>query len=74
MVNELNRDDQRHLFVQTDVADASSVENMIKVTMATYGRIDVLVNNTGISIPRLLVDPKDPGGNVNWEKKYLIKQ
>jgi NAD(P)-dependent dehydrogenase (short-subunit alcohol dehydrogenase family) len=33
----------------TDVADPSSVEEMVRFTVATYGGLDVAVNNAGIS-------------------------
>jgi sorbitol-6-phosphate 2-dehydrogenase len=73
VVNELNGDEQRHLFVQTDVADASSVENMVKLTMSTYGRINVLVDNAGINIPRLLVDPKETHGRYELGEEEFDK-
>lgn len=44
------------IYVPTDVTSKESVCNMIQKTMDTFGRIDVLVNNAGINIPRLLVD------------------
>lgn len=44
------------LYVVTNVTDAQSVNAMIEKTMETYGRIDAIVNNAGINIPRLLVD------------------
>ena len=44
------------LYVPTDVTSKESVKNMIALTEKTYGKIDVLVNNAGINIPRLLVD------------------
>ena len=44
------------LYVQTDVTSRESVCNMIAKTLETFGTIDVLVNNAGINIPRLLVD------------------
>ena len=36
------------LFVQTDVTDSGSVRRMIQTVVATYGRIDCIVNNAGI--------------------------
>ena len=44
------------LYVQTDVTSRESVCIMIAKTLETFGTIDVLVNNAGINIPRLLVD------------------
>jgi NAD(P)-dependent dehydrogenase (short-subunit alcohol dehydrogenase family) len=37
------------LFVATNVADSNSVQNMVRQTVARFGRIDVAVNNAGIS-------------------------
>ena len=39
------------LAVSTDVADAASVEQLFARTVASYGRLDVLVNNAGVSAP-----------------------
>lgn len=50
------------LVVQTDVADADSVKSMVNRVVAEHGRIDVLVNNSGVGGPsgRLWeVDPEE---------------
>lgn len=44
------------LYIQTDVTDRGSVRAMVRAVLERFGRIDVLVNNAGINIPRLLVD------------------
>ncbi|GAA3583317.1 SDR family oxidoreductase [Gibbsiella greigii] len=44
-------------FIQTNIADRHSVANLVDQTLVTHGRIDALVNNAGINLPRLLVDP-----------------
>ncbi|UCB46185.1 MAG: SDR family oxidoreductase [Spirochaetota bacterium] len=48
----------KHLFVRVDVTDRHSVENLIETTVSSYGQIDIFINNAGINIPRLLVDPE----------------
>ncbi|KAF5024830.1 hypothetical protein F66182_3069 [Fusarium sp. NRRL 66182] len=40
----------KSIFVETDVSNASAVEALISKTVAEFGRIDVLVNNAGISV------------------------
>ena len=42
--------------VQCNVTDSASVQAMADAVVAKYGRIDALVNNAGINLPRLLVD------------------
>ncbi len=36
------------IFVQTDVSIAADVQNLIKTTIGTYGRLDVAFNNAGL--------------------------
>lgn len=43
-------------YVVTDVTSSESVAAMVEKTLDTYGRIDAIINNAGINIPRLLVD------------------
>ncbi len=42
--------------VQCNVTDKNSVQAMADAVVAKFGRIDALVNNAGINLPRLLVD------------------
>lgn len=42
--------------VQCNVTDSASVKAMADTVVQKYGRIDALVNNAGINMPRLLVD------------------
>jgi NAD(P)-dependent dehydrogenase (short-subunit alcohol dehydrogenase family) len=39
------------MFIDTDVSDEESVQDMVFQAAEKYGRIDVLVNNAGIHIP-----------------------
>ena len=45
-----------HIGVVADVTDKASCETAIADVLATFGRIDVLVNNAGITQPRKTVD------------------
>lgn len=60
-------------YVVTNVTDPKNVEEMIKVALETFGKIDVLVNNAGINIPCLLIDPKDPHGKYELNDKVYDK-
>lgn len=42
--------------MQCDVSKKSSIEKVVKEIEDKYGKIDVLVNNAGVSRPRMLVD------------------
>ncbi|MDF2568943.1 MAG: fabG 3 [Sporomusa sp.] len=45
--------------IQADVANAEAVETLVKKTIEAYGKIDVLVNNAGITRDSLLMRMKD---------------
>ena len=47
------------LAIQCDVADRTQIDTMIKSTVETYGRIDVLINNAGLLIPGTIEETTD---------------
>lgn len=71
-------------YIVTNVTSAESVGTMVEKTIAKYGRIDAIVNNAGINIPRLLVDEGnryeldeavwDKVMNVNLKGVFLCAQ
>ena len=69
-----------NLFFQAvDVTSREQVEAAVSATVERFGTIDALVNNAGINIPHLLVDPKDPHGqyeldDATFEKITMINQ
>ena len=70
----LNENSGEVLYVQTDVTKADSVNAMVKAAKEKFGKIDVLVNNAGINIPRFYsLIKKTLMENMNLMKKYLIK-
>lgn len=69
----LNDNSGKVLYVKTDVTSSKSVKEMISKTVDTFGKIDVLVNNAGINIPRLLVDPKDSKGKYELNEDIFEK-
>jgi len=36
------------IFVRTDVSESADVQNLVRTTVGTYGRIDILYNNAGV--------------------------
>lgn len=74
-------------FIKTNIADRGSVEAAVNQIVGDHGKIDGLVNNAGINIPRLLVDPKQEHGqyelkdsefdkmvSINQKGVYLMSQ
>ena len=46
------------LFLRTDISLASDAAGLAEAVVARFGRLDILINNAGVNIPRLLVDPQ----------------
>ncbi len=60
----------KYIYVKTDVSSKESVDAMIEKVCAEFGTVDVIVNNAGINIPRLLSDPagKEELTEAIWDK------
>lgn len=56
--NEIESHNVRCEFVEADVANFEQCENMVKETIEKFGRIDVLVNNAGITRDGLIMRMK----------------
>jgi sorbitol-6-phosphate 2-dehydrogenase len=65
--------DNHLLFVATNVTERSSVENLVDEAKKQFGRIDVIVNNAGINIPRLLIDSKEENGKYELDDTTFDK-
>jgi NAD(P)-dependent dehydrogenase (short-subunit alcohol dehydrogenase family) len=52
IAGEILQTGRRALPVVTDVTDEAAVENMVACTVEEFGRLDILINNAGISATR----------------------
>ena len=68
LVGEIERRQRRAVAVKADVTVEADVERLVKRTVETFGRIDVLCNNAGVS-HRGLVDELDP---PQWDEVIAV--
>lgn len=68
----------QNLFLQTDIAESLSVNSLIETTVATFGRLDILVNNAAVGSPFSLLDTDEEQWdrvlNINLKGAYLCSR
>ena len=67
-MGELQQAGAEALSVPGDVSEEASVRGMVETVMGEYGRIDVLVNNAGIST----IVPAEETTLADWERTLTI--
>jgi NAD(P)-dependent dehydrogenase (short-subunit alcohol dehydrogenase family) len=59
-------------FVRVDVSNSESVDNLVKTAVEKYGRVDIMVNNAGISLEASGPSPIWEVTNDRWDKTMSV--
>lgn len=55
-------------FIQANVTDTAQIKQMVEQTLDTYGKVDILINNAGITIDGFLIKMDEDA----WEKVLSV--
>ena len=72
-INSGKTENNNLLYVKTDVTKKRDIDNLVEKTIQKFGKIDGLVNNAGINIPKLLVDAKEAGSKYEADEETFDK-
>lgn len=64
VVHRIKGEGGEGLFVQTDVSNEAQVKRMVDVVVKTYGTVDVLFNNAGVSVTKEIHETTEDEWNL----------
>ncbi|MCX6003541.1 MAG: SDR family NAD(P)-dependent oxidoreductase, partial [Chloroflexi bacterium] len=67
-VGEIKQMNQQAMAIMADVSSSADVTRLVDTTTATYGKVDILINNAGITRDQLLMRMSDE----DWDKVLTI--
>src|SRR4029434_59664 len=70
-VDEIKTAGGEAMAVKADISDEAQVETMAKSALEAYGRIDILVNNAAVLVPRGILDL--PTRHIDLHNRVTIK-
>jgi NAD(P)-dependent dehydrogenase (short-subunit alcohol dehydrogenase family) len=68
VASEIETSGGKAITCKADIADSEQVQAMVDATMDTYGSIDVLINNAGLSIDGPFLEMKE----ADWDRVYEV--
>jgi 3-oxoacyl-[acyl-carrier protein] reductase len=78
VVKEIERDGGKAIAIQADATDAEAAKAAVENTVATFGKLDVLVNNAGTGIPKTFeettLEEMDRVLNINVRGVFIATQ
>lgn len=70
-VSEIEAAGGEAIAIKADVSDEAQIENMVQQTLDAFGRIDILVNNAAVLVPRGIMEL--PTRHIDLHNKVNIK-
>jgi 3-oxoacyl-[acyl-carrier protein] reductase len=78
VVKEIERDGGKAIAIKADAVDAEAAKAAVEKTVATFGKLDVLVNNAGTAIPKTFeettIEEMDRLLNINVRGVFITTQ
>jgi len=78
VVKEIERDGGKAIAIQADAVDAEAAKAAVEKNVATFGKLDVLVNNAGTAIPKTFeettIEEMDRLLNINVRGVFITTQ